>query len=102
MKADLLKQEFADERVAAPDDRLLLDGGDALALVSRAAEEGVPIVSVSGVRVEGGHPEHAADFSSAVAEGHGCWQEAEAFVREHRGRGVAFELALGGDPIEAV
>ena len=104
MKADLLREEFASDAVPDADGRLLLDPGDTLALISRATEEGVPILAVRGVADAtgtGGTPE-AVDFAAAVAEGHGCWADADAFVRAHRDRGLVFEVALGGDPIEAV
>lgn len=106
MKADLLAQEFASEAVANADGRLLLDPGDTLALISRATEEGVPILRVRGVRVGAGGTgsagEPAADFAPGVAEGHGCWDDAESFVRARRDQGLAFEVTLGDDPIEAV
>lgn len=125
MKADLLAREFAAEALPTADGRLLLDPGDTLALISRATEEGVPILRVCGVRVGGvragdvrvgdgraapspggqaGEPaaEPAADYAAGVAGGHGCWDDAEAFVRAHRGQGLAFEVTLGDDPIEAV
>jgi hypothetical protein len=104
MKADLLTHEFASDAVPNADGRLLLDPGDTLALISRATEEGVPIVAVRGVadgQVADAAPE-AADFSAAVAEGHGCWEDADAFVRARRGKGLVFELTLGDDPIELV
>jgi hypothetical protein len=104
MKADLLTHEFASDAVANADGRLLLDPGDTLALISRATEEGVPILAVRGV-ADGGAADaapEAADFSAAVAEGHGCWADADAFVRARRGKGLVFELTLGDDPIEAV
>lgn len=106
MKADLLYEQFAPAGVRAARGLLLLELEDALALISRAAEEGVPILGVDGVRVAAGGsespPEYAADFSAAVAEGHGCWADAEAFVGARRGRGLVFAVALGDDPIEAV
>jgi hypothetical protein len=104
MKADLLRTEFASDAVGDADGRLLLDPGDTLALIGRATEEGVPIVAVRGVA--DGHaaaPDaEVADYSAAVAEGHGCWADADAFVRARRKRGLVFELTLGDDPIEAV
>lgn len=110
MKADLLAQEFASEALPNADGRLLLDPGDTLALISRATEEGVPILRVRGVRLTDGRAaraaeqgtEQAADYRAGVAEGHGCWDDAEAFVRARRGQGLAFEVTLGGDPVEAV
>lgn len=114
MKADLLTQEFASDAVPNADGRLLLDPSDTLALISRATEEGVPILGVRGVRVGGDSAapvpapgsergsEPAADYASGVAGGHGCWDDAEAFVRARRGQGLAFEVRLGNDPIEAV
>jgi len=108
MKADLLKLEFATDAVPDADGRLLLDPGDTIALIDRATEEGVPIVAVRGLADgraagrAGAEPREVADFSAAVAEGHGCWQDAEAFIRARRDRGLVFELTLGDDPIEAV
>ncbi len=104
MKADLLRTEFASDAVGDADGRLLLDPGDTLALIGRATEEGVPIVAVRGV-TDGRAPTpdaEVADYSAAVAEGHGCWADADAFVRARRKRGLVFELTLGDDPIEAV
>ena len=104
MKADLLREEFASDAVPDADGRLLLDPGDTLALIGRATEEGVPIVAVRGVAgaSAAGAAADAADYASAVAEGHGCWEEAERFVRARRDRGLVFEVTLGDDPIEAV
>src|SRR3954468_2955511 len=106
MKAERLEREFADRAVAERGGLLLLRPEDALALVDRAAEEGVPILGVDGLLVTEASTaaplEHLADFSSRVAQGHGCWQEAEALIQEHRGRGLVFELTLGDDPVEAV
>jgi hypothetical protein len=105
MKADLLRTEFESDAVTDADGRLLLDPGDTLALIGRATEEGVPIVAVHGVadvRAKAPPAPEAADFSAAVAEGHGCWADADAFVRARRGRGLIFEVTLGDDPIEAV
>ena len=111
MKADLLYEEFAPAGVPATiglavGGPLLLEPGGALALINRAADEGVPILRVDGVCVAAGgtesSPEHVADFSAAVAEGHGCWADAEAFVSARRGRGLVFAIALGDDPVEAV
>jgi hypothetical protein len=108
MKADLLRHEFASDAVPSADGRLLLDPGDTLALIDRATEEGVPIVAVRGVAdVKGGagmeaSATDAVDYRAAVAEGHGCWADADAFVRAHRRRGLVFEVLLGDDPIEVV
>lgn len=111
MKAERLEREFADRAVAYEGGELLLRPSDALALVNRAAEEGVPVVGVDGRRVaaepadsprEHGPRAHFADFASDVAVGHGCWQAADAFIREHGDLGLVFGLTLGDDPIEAV
>jgi hypothetical protein len=106
MKADLLRKEFAPDAVPAADGQLLLDCGDTLALIGRATEEGVPIVAVRGVAdARAGRPgtaADAADYAAAVAEGHGCWEDAERFVRARRNGGLVFEVTLGDDPIEAV
>jgi len=106
VKAARLEIEFAGRGVPHAGGALLLRPPDALALVDRAAEEGVPVLGVDGVyattRSTESPIEHSADFSAAVAEGHGCWQDAEAFIRERSDRGLVFELTLGDDPVEAV
>ena len=51
MKAERLEREFADRAVPTGSRRLLLSPADALALVNRAAEEGVPVVGVDSLRV---------------------------------------------------
>ena len=38
----------------------------------------------------------------AVAQGHGCWQDAESIIRSRAAAGLVFELTLGDDPVEAV
>jgi hypothetical protein len=106
VKAELLAREFA-QRNARPDGGgLLLPAAAALALVDRAAEEGVPIVRIAGLALSASSldppREHRVDFSSRVRGGHGCWQEADTFIRERSGLGLAFELTLGDDPVEAV
>ena len=106
MKAERLRKEFAPRRVPHPGGLLLLRAPDAIALVNRAAEEGVPILGVDGVVVTPTSTEspieHVADYSSAVADGHGCWQDAESFIRDRAATGIFFELTLGDDPVEAV
>jgi hypothetical protein len=106
VKADLLAREFEERNARPTDGRLLLQAADAIALIDRAAEEGVPIVRISGVAVAAhfveSSREHEVDFSPRVLEGHGCWQEADAFIRERSELGLAFELTLGDDPVEAV
>lgn len=106
MKADLLEREFARCAVSDRPRPLMLEPADALALIARATEEGVPIRAIDGVRVRDGRAdaprEQRADFSGAVAEGHGCWEDADAFIRARRDLGLAFTLTLGTDPIEAV
>jgi len=106
MKAVRLQQEFASRGVDHAGGPLLLRAPDAVALVNRAAEEGVPIVGVDGLLVTPTSTqspiEQVIDFSARVAEGHGCWQEAESFIRERASTGLVFELTLGDDPIEAV
>lgn len=106
MKAEMLEREFRPRSAVPSQSLLLLVEADALALVDRAAEEGVPIVGIDGFRVAGqgveADPDQIADYSAAVAEGHGCWEDAEAFVRARSGTGLVFELTLGDDPVEAV
>ena len=106
MKAEMLEREFGPRSAAPSESRLLLAGADALALVDRAAEEGVPIVGIDGFRMAGelveADRDEVADFAAAVAEGHGCWEEAEAFIRTRSDTGLVFALTLGDDPVEAV
>jgi hypothetical protein len=106
VKAPLLQDEFAPRAVRPAADLLLLRPGDALALVDRASDEGVPIVRIDGFRVTGGATEapgeHTVDFSDAVRHGHGCWDTAEAFIRARSELGLVFEITLGDDPVEAV
>jgi len=106
VKAERLEREFSERAVPNGDGLLLFRQADALTLVSRAAEEGVPIREIAGFRLGESTTEplaeHREDFSSAVAEGHGCWREAEEFVGRRDAPGVLFRLRLGSDPIEAV
>jgi hypothetical protein len=106
VKAERLEGEFAPRGVSHDGGDLLLHPPDALALVDRAAEEGVPIVVVDGLGAGASrraHPlERVADFSAAVAEGHGCWEVADAVIRDRSEPGMVFRITLGGDPIEAV
>ena len=105
MKADLLAQEFTPRAVGgarAGAGGLLLRPADALELVDRAAEEGVPIVRIDLADVAPGTNEPPADFSAAVAQGHGCWHEAEAYIKGRVDRHPLFRFTLGDDPIEAV
>lgn len=106
MKAERLYTEFREWSVPVADDRLLLRADDAVSLIGEAADEGVPVVGITGARVHAGRAEetaeHRADFSASVAEGHGCWAEAEAWVRARARDDLAFAIALGGDPLELV
>ncbi len=106
MKAEILEREFRSRSAAPSETLLLLAGADALALIDRAAEEGVPIVGIHGFRVGGGEAEpdrdQIADYSAAVAEGHGCWEDAETFIRARSDTDLVFELTLGDDPVEVV
>lgn len=106
MKAELLEREFADRSVPLRDGLLLLRPADAIELVRSAADEGVPIVGVDGLPLTPSDREvpleRLVDFSPRVAEGHGCWQEAEAFIEARKDAGLLFELTLGDDPVEAV
>ena len=106
MKAERLEAEFAPRGVPHAGGLLLLRPDDAIALVNLAADEGVPVLGVDGLHVSEGATmspvEHVADFSSAVAQGHGCWEDAESFIRARAALGLVFEVALGDDPVEAV
>jgi hypothetical protein len=105
LKAERLYLDFRTSAVADVGERLLLDADDALALVSEAADDGVPVIALDGLRLEADGPtatEHAVDFSADVAVGHGCWAQAEAFLRARRRAGLAWEVTLGDDPLEVV
>lgn len=106
MKAEHLEKEFASRSVPHRAGLLLFQPDDAIDLVRTAADEGVPILGLDGFRVTKSTTEspleHLADYSDRVAAGHGCWQEAEAFIRERQEAGLLFEVTLGDDPIEAV
>ena len=107
MKAKMLESEFrARSMPSSGNNLLLLEPSDAIALVRRAADEGVPILGIDGFLVTSASTkspvEHLADFSKAIAKGHGCWQQAEDFIRERTTIGLVFELTLGDDPVEAV
>ena len=106
MKAERLEREFADRRLPSRGGLLLLPSPDAIALVRRAADEGVPILGVHGFRVAGhavdSPPGPRVDYSPRVADGYGCWADAEAFIASQGGDGLAFGLTLGDDPVEAV
>jgi hypothetical protein len=105
MEAESLVREFASRAVPHAAGHLLLEAADAIVMINKAAEAGVPVVRVDGFRsgAEGTAPsaEDVADFSVAAGEGHGCWTEAEEFVRSRMDRGLVFELTLGPDPINA-
>ena len=106
MKAERLQREFLPHGIRPGEGRLLLRAGDAIALINRAGDEGVPVVAIAGVHVADdavtSPPTPLADFRTAVAAGHGCWAEAEACVRARTDAGIAFEIALGSDPVEVV
>lgn len=109
MKADALYAAFRSRGVPGRGALPLLPVADALDLVAEAADEGVPIRRVHGTRASGaataspGSPSGpVVDFGDRVAEGHGCWAEAEAFLRERADAGLVFEIALGDDPLEVV
>ncbi len=105
MEAEILVRQFTSRAVPHHGGHLLLEAADAILMINRAAEAGVPIVRVDALRpgAEGTAPapEHTADFSAAASEGHGCWTEAEEFVRARMGPGLVFELTLGSDPLNA-
>lgn len=104
MKAQRLEKEFRQRSAGTTSDRLLLSAADAIQFISRAAEEGVPILGISaGARASGNAWASAdrIDYSADVSQGHGCWAEAEAFIRE-RSTDMQFEIILGDDPVEAV
>ena len=98
MSVKLLETEF-ESRAIVRGGSLLFRPVDALALISRAADEGVPILGVDGFFVTPMSTEapleHIADYSAAARNGHGCWADAETFVRERSELGMLFEIVLG-------
>ena len=105
MKAQRLEKEFRQRSVGTGSDRLVLSAADALQFISRAAEEGVPILGISVGASGSGNAWATADqidYSAEVSQGHGCWAEAEAFIRERTTDKKQFEVILGDDPVEAV
>jgi len=102
LEADTLYRNFAGRSVPSAGTRLLLHAADALQLVNASAEAGVPVVEVDAFLIGPGasvSPGDVADFSATVCEGHGCWTDAETFIRDHTDRGLVFEITLGGDPL---
>lgn len=106
MKAKKLRSEFGPRAVEHSGELLLLKPADALDLITRATEEGVPIVGLHAFAMDapGTQPrlEQAIDYADAVTDGHGCWHDAEDFIRQRAALGLVFEVLLGSDPIEAV
>ena len=106
VKADQLKEEFRERGRTASDGALLLWSTDAVDLVNRAADEGVPILTIS-VIAPSGKPadaalDHRADYRHEVSDGHGCWEAAEAFIRRRGELGLLFRVELGDDPLQIV
>lgn len=103
-KAKRLEAEFHSRSIR--DARAFsFDGETAVAFINRAADEGVPVLGVQAMRATSGKVkpgEDLIDFSGEVGQGHGCWEEAEAFVRARTGSATAFQVVLGDDPVEAV
>jgi len=100
-----LEREFAVRAVPYSGGLLLLRPDDALALVRRSAQVGVPILGVDGMFLRGLGVElpinHIADFSAAVERGDGCWGPAVAFIEERRKLGMVFEVVLGASNLPA-
>jgi hypothetical protein len=105
MGVESLYREIAERAVRGAGGRALLRPADAIQMINRAAEAGVPIVQVGGLPLGSGEPRRSAlamvDFSASVADGHGCWTQAEAFIQRRVEDGLGFELTLGDDPINA-
>ena len=106
VKADLLKQEFTERGRSGADGALLLWSTDAIDLVNRAADEGVPILAITLVapagRAADAALDHRADYSHEVSDGHGCWEAADAFIRRRGELGLLFRVELGDDPLQIV
>lgn len=106
VKAERLRKEFREQGRTGADGALLLWSTAASDLVNRAADEGVPILRITGVAPGGAARDaaldHAVDFRHEVGEGHGCWEAADAFIRRRGELGLLFNVELGDDPLEIV
>ena len=106
VKAGQLTEEFRGRGRAANDGSLLLWSNDAVDLVNRAADEGVPILSITVVaptgKPAGSALDHRADYRHEVNDGHGCWESADAFIRRRGELGLLFRIELGDDPLQIV
>lgn len=106
VKAGQLKAEFRDRGRIGSDGALLLWSTDALDLVNHAADEGVPILTISAVAPAGKAADaaldHRADYRQEVSGGHGCWEAADAFIRRRGELGLLFRIELGDDPLQIV
>ena len=106
VKAELLIGEFRDRGRIGSDDSLLLWSNDAVDLVNRAADEGVPILAISVIAPAGKASDaaldHRADYRHEVSDGHGCWEAADAFIRRRGELGFLFKIELGDDPLQIV
>lgn len=106
VKADQLKEEFRERGRTGSDDSLLLWSTDAVDLVNRAADEGVPILAINVIAPTGKSADaaldHRADYRHEVNDGHGCWEAADAFIRRRGELGLLFRIDLGDDPLQIV
>ena len=106
VKADQLKEEFRERGRTGSDDSLLLWSTDAVDLVNRAADEGVPILAINVIAPTGKSADaaldHRADYRHEVSDGHGCWEAADAFIRRRGELGLLFRIDLGDDPLQIV
>src|SRR5436305_9702223 len=99
MKAQRLEAQFASRSAQTRGGLLLFQSADAIDLIRSAADEGVPILGINGIRqkesMTASPVQHLADYSRHVADGHGCWAEAEAYVREREHADLLFAGTLG-------
>lgn len=106
VKAEQLTEEFRGRGRVGNDGSLLLWSNDAVDLVNRAADEGVPILSIAVVAPAAKGSEaaldHRADYRREVSDGHGCWESADAFIRRRGELGLLFRIELGDDPLQIV
>ncbi|MGH7649698.1 MAG: hypothetical protein ACREND_16405 [Gemmatimonadaceae bacterium] len=105
MRADQIEAEFAALRVAYAGGLLLLEAPNAVALIRRAAEERVAVLGVNCLLLtehETREPiDQIADYSSAVRNGHGCWEDAVRHVANRVAGGYVFEVVLDDAPERA-
>src|SRR2546422_11581630 len=98
-KAEQLESEFA-MKGTLRGGLLLLPPTDAIDLINRSRQEGVPVLGIDGFRITAATTqpvmEHSVDFSMEEDSDRtvDVWDEAELFVRKRQHQGLVFEIVL--------